>query len=119
MALIEFQTALQAKYVISKYVVKITATNMTFADMSNLKVWSNKSGKVGNWQTAQELAPFCFFHQKILFFSCRFFLYKSQISIAGAGGGGVLFVTDFYQSPVVILITGFNFKIKLSKTKIQ
>ena len=38
MALIEFQTALQAKYVISKYVVKITATNMTFADMSNLKV---------------------------------------------------------------------------------
>ena len=33
MALIEFQTALQAKYVISKYVVKITATNMTFADI--------------------------------------------------------------------------------------
>ena len=62
--------------------------------MSNLKVWSNKSGKVGNWQTAQELAPFCFFHRKILFFSCHFFLYKSQISIAGGdggeGGGGVI-----------------------------
>ena len=32
-----------------------------------------KSGQVENRQTTQVLASFCFFHQNILFFSCRLF----------------------------------------------
>ena len=85
-----------------------------FQIYSACKIALQNIGKVQNWQTTQGLASFCFFHQNILFFSCRFFsISLKPLSLAFLISHRFSAITGRYFHPCVIRFTLFNQKFML------
>ena len=61
---------------IFKYLVKISVTSITFADIEKQVESMIKSGNAENQEMTQGLASFCFLHQKVLLFPVDFFSMK-------------------------------------------
>ena len=85
-----------------------------FQIYSACKIAPQNIGKVQNRQTTQGLASFCFFHQNILFFSCRFFsISLKPLSLAFLISHRFSAITGRYFHPSGIRFTLFNQKFML------